>query len=70
MSLWSKYKLNISCFPFFQDAKKDEAVRKAYKYLAALHEVRLVWYQQCDLNDDDSTCAIITLGQSALLKRI
>ena len=25
---------------FFQDAKKDEAVRKAYKYLAALHEVR------------------------------
>lgn len=24
----------------FQDAKKDDAVRKAYKYLAALHEVR------------------------------
>lgn len=23
-----------------QDAKKDDAVRKAYKYLAALHEVR------------------------------
>ena len=23
-----------------QDAKKDEAVRKAYKHLAALHEVR------------------------------
>ena len=26
----------------FQDAKKDEAVRKAYKYLAALHEVRTI----------------------------
>lgn len=24
----------------YQDAKKDDAVRKAYKYLAALHEVR------------------------------
>ena len=24
-----------------QDAKKDEAVRKAYKYLASLHEVNL-----------------------------
>ena len=23
----------------FQDAKKDEAVKKAYKYLARLHEV-------------------------------
>ena len=29
-------------FIFFQDAKKDEAVRKAYKYLAALHEVRKI----------------------------
>ena len=26
---------------FPQDAKKDESVRKSYKYLAALHEVRL-----------------------------
>ena len=25
--------------PFLQDAKKDEACRKAYKYLASLHEV-------------------------------
>lgn len=25
--------------PFPQDAKRDEVVRKAYKYLAALHEV-------------------------------
>lgn len=25
--------------PAFQDAKKDESVRKSYKYLAALHEV-------------------------------
>ena len=24
---------------YFQDAKKEEAVRKAYKHLAALHEV-------------------------------
>lgn len=23
----------------FQDAKKDDAVRKAYKYLASFHEV-------------------------------
>lgn len=26
--------------PAFQDAKKDESVRKSYKYLAALHDVR------------------------------
>lgn len=30
-------------FLSFQDAKKDDAVRKAYKYLAALHEVREPW---------------------------
>ena len=29
----------ISSFEKLQDAKKDEAVRKAYKSLAALHEV-------------------------------
>ncbi len=28
---------------FSQDAKKDEAVRKAYKFLAALHEVIPDW---------------------------
>lgn len=30
----------LRCFLSAQDAKKDDAVRKAYKYLAALHEVR------------------------------
>lgn len=29
-----------SFFHYLKDAKKDESVRKSYKYLAALHEVR------------------------------
>jgi len=29
-------------FRHLKDAKKDESVRKSYKYLAALHEVRHV----------------------------
>lgn len=33
---------NIQYLFTLQDAKKDESVRKSYKYLAALHEV-LVW---------------------------
>lgn len=31
--------INICHVWFVQDAKKDETVRKSYKYLAALHEV-------------------------------
>lgn len=32
--------IHLRSFLSGQDAKKDDAVRKAYKYLAALHEVR------------------------------
>lgn len=39
---WRGTLKKLTSFPclFPQDAKRDEAVRKAYKYLAALHEVR------------------------------
>lgn len=32
--------LNCGSVFILQDAKKDESVRKSYKYLAALHEVK------------------------------
>lgn len=37
---WFKNCFHVKYYFHTQDAKKDESVRKSYKYLAALHEVR------------------------------
>uniref|UniRef100_A0A8C7GIZ1 Coiled-coil domain-containing protein 22 n=1 Tax=Oncorhynchus kisutch TaxID=8019 RepID=A0A8C7GIZ1_ONCKI len=52
----------------FKDAKKDESVRKSYKYLAALHEVRACWQNISFLETEEQCvypwvwCTVVILG--------